>query len=223
MLVAGYDTAYNSNDVLRAALEQCLTCLHPHQSAACDKCDCQQFVAAQWASIWDDDHTFPADTLIRMLDRNVDVLMPLYTQRQPPFLPCIYKHQHEDGACDIFQWEDLEGKSGLLPIASAGKGGVLVRRHVFEKIADPWFERLGKIGEDHLFFKKCREAGFGVYVDLDCAIGHLTPVELRPFRDSGGRWCGQVDLKRGVTVECWSPTYKSTLEAAAPTLIAAGG
>lgn len=223
MLVAGYDTAYNSNDVLRAALEQCVTCLHKHQDGGCAECACPTFVAAQWVNVWDDDHAFQPDTLIRLLDRNVDVCMPLYTQRQPPFHPCIYKAQHEDGSCDIFTWEDLEGKSGLLPIASAGKGGILIRRHVIEKLPDPWFERLGKIGEDHLFFKKCREAGFGVYADLDCGIGHLTPMEVRPHRDAQGRWCGQVDLKRGVTVELWSATYQSTLEAAAPTLIAAGG
>lgn len=202
MLVASYDTAYNSNDIIRAALTQCLTCLKT-------ECSCQPRLEAQWVQIFDDDHTFAPDLLIRMLDRQVDVLMPLYTQRQPPFYPCLYKHQHENGSCDIFRWEDLEGLSGLLPIASAGKGGILIRRHVFEKLADPWFERQGNIGEDHLFFRKCHEAGFGVYADLDRPMGHLTTVETRPHQQDG-KWCGAVDLKRGVTVELWSDTYNGT-------------
>lgn len=193
----GYDTSYNSNDVIKAlwAKDAEGEPINPD---------------AQWVWIMDDDHTFEQETLIRLLDRNVDVVVPLYTQRQPPFFPCAFKQEYEDGTFEIFRWEDLEGTSGLLPVISAGKGGVLIRKHVIEKLGSEWFERRGKMGEDHLFFKKCREAGFGVYVDLDTRLDHLTPIIARPHRDEAGRWCGQIDLKRGVTVEFWSAAYQSS-------------
>ena len=194
VIACGYDTAYNSNDVIRAL---------------------DTFPEAQWVSIWDDDHVFEADTLLRLLDREADVVVPLYTQRQPPFFPCAFKEEHEDGSFQICRWEDLEGRAGLLPVISAGKGGVLIRRHVIEELSKrderekpEWFERQGKTGEDHFFYKKCREAGFTVSVDLDVTLGHLTPVEVRPFRNEAGQWCGRVDLKRNVTVECWSKEYQ---------------
>lgn len=194
IIAAGYDTAYNSNDIIRGTLEK--------------------FPEAQWIQIWDDDHSCAPDTLLRLLDRQVDVIVPLYTQRQPPGFPCIFKEENADGSFTIFRWEDLEGFSGILPVVSAGKGGVLIRRPVVEKLAGlderdkpEWFERQGKTGEDHLFYKKAREAGFGVYVDLDVWLDHLTSVKFRPHRDSQGHWCAQVDLKRGVTVELWSETY----------------
>mgnify|MGYP001567229838 CR=1 FL=1 len=204
VIAASYDVAYNRNDCIRTMLE------HPE---------------AQWVQLWDDDHTFESDTLLRLLDREADVVVPLYTQRQPPFFPCVFKEECEDGSFRVCKWEDLEGRSGLMPVISAGAGGVLIRRHVIEALSkrDPrekpeWFERQGKTGEDHLFYKKCREAGFVVSVDLDVHLGHLTPVEVRPFRNDAGQWCGRVDLKRNVTVECWSNSYqggKGTLGAAA--------
>lgn len=202
----GYDTAYNSNDVIKALWSKA-------EDGALNYPD------AEWVFIMDDDHFFPPETLLRLLDRNVDIVVPLYTQRQPPFYPCAWKAECDDGRFEIVRWEDLEGKSGLLPVISAGKAGVLIRKHVIEKLADPWFERQGLIGEDHFFFKKAREAGFGVYVDLDNALEHFTPMKVRPHRNALGQWCGAVDLKRGVSVELWSDTYqpggKGTLGAAA--------
>lgn len=189
VVACSYDVAYNRNDCIRTMLKS---------------------PDAQWVHIYDDDHVFTADTLIKLLDRDVDVVVPLYTQRQPPFNPCLFKTENEDGTFTLYQWPDLEGKEGLLSVVSAGAGGILIRRHVIEKLAgldgrdEPeWFERLGKSGEDHVFFRKCRAAGFTVYVDLETRIDHLTPVKVRAHRDAAGRWCGVVDLKRKTIVEFW--------------------
>jgi len=181
----GYDVSYNRNHVIEDALK------HPE---------------TQWVQLWDDDHVFAPDVLIRLLDHGVDVVAPIYAQRQPPFHPCIYKEENTDGSFSIFTWKELEGKDGLLPITSAGAGGLLIRRHVLEAIPEPWFERQGKIGEDHLFLKKCREAGFGVYAALDVPIGHMSTVEIWPHSD-GSRWCGKVALSSKVSVEYWDASY----------------
>src|SRR4030095_6429863 len=66
----GYDVAYNRNAIIKYALD------HP---------------AMQWVQLWDDDHVFAPDTLLQLLSKNVDVVVPYYKQRQPPYRPCIFK------------------------------------------------------------------------------------------------------------------------------------
>jgi len=189
----GYDVGYNRGSVIDFAL----------------KCP-----DADWVQIYDDDHVFAPDTLLRLLDHmyraDADVIVPLYAQRTPPYRPCIYKTEMPDGAFAIFNWVDLEGQTGLMPIVSAGAGGILIRRRVLEKLVAPYFERQGKIGEDHLFLKKAREAGFSVYCALDVTLGHLTTCEIWPHRNERNEWCGKVDLKgeQSFAVEYWDSKYR---------------
>ena len=191
----GYDVSYNRNAVIFHALFDCRHCQNPHPTAKVEGCPGFEPIQAEWIQMWDDDHVFAPDTLIKLLDTGADVVVPFYTQRQPPFRPCIFKEENKDGSYSIFTYEDLEGKSGLLPIASAGAGGIVIRRAVFEKVYSPWFERQGLIGEDHYFLKKCREAGFQPHVDLDTRIGHCTTVEVWPNKGDQNQWGARVDLK----------------------------
>jgi hypothetical protein len=177
----GYDTSSNSNDVIRR--------MRPED---------------QWVFIMDDDHTFGQDLLLQLLARNVDIVVPLYTQRKPPFHPCVYKRRNAEGLFEQCDWKDLTGASGLLEVASSGKAGVLIKRPVIEALTDPWFAWDGRIGEDHVFFTKARAAGFRVHVDLDHVLGHCTPVEVAPHREPDGRWCAEVNLTNGLTVQCWA-------------------
>lgn len=175
ILRCGYDTACNTNDIIKM--------MRPDD---------------EWVFIMDDDHVFAPELLMNLIARDVDVVVPLYTQRQPPFSPCAYKRQLENGAFEIFDWEDLDGKSGLLPVASAGKAGILIRRHVIEKLGYPWFEWAGLIGEDHTFFKKCQDAGFQTYVDLDNHMEHLSTFAIQPHKREDGTWVGRVALSATV-------------------------
>ena len=205
----GYDTASNSNDIIRQML--------PHH---------------EWVWIMDDDHTFDSDILLRLLDRQVDCVVPLYMQRKPPFWPVAYKERLASGACANLTFADLEGKTGLLPIVSAGKAGVLIRRPVIAKLAggdctcpgpvpgEPrrhdaacawathaWFEHRGQIGEDHVFFDKLLQAGFGLFCDLDTTMEHITPFKVRPYRrPADGAWCAEVHLYNEVNVKLWVQT-----------------
>lgn len=176
----GYDTSYNSNDCIQAMLE------HP---------------AMEWVWIMDDDHTFPPETLLKLLDYEVDLIVPLYVQRTPPYRPVIYRDEPEPGWFANYTWTELAGKTGLLPVVSAGKGGILIRRRVVEALTPPWFERVATMGEDHYFFTKARRAGFQPYCALDVPLGHVTPLIVRPHRMVDGRWCPIIDLGKGVWVE----------------------
>lgn len=208
----GYDTASNSNRII-----------------------CEMRPEDEWVFILDDDHTFQTDILLRLLDRRVDCVVPLYMQRRPPFFPVAYATRNPNGSCDHVTFEDLEGHSGLFPIVSAGKSGVLIRRPVLAKLAgadcvcpyevgDPghpnprrhapdcpwptvtWFEHERQIGEDHVFFRRVLEAGFPLYCDLDHTLEHITPFKVRPYRSPEGKWCGEVHLYNEVTMKLWVST-----------------
>jgi len=185
----GYDSSYNRNAVIEFALK--------HEDV-------------QWVQLYDDDHVFAPDTLLRLLDTGADLVVPFYVQRQPPFNPCVYREEVASGGYLIFSHVDLEGKDGLLPIVSAGAGGILIRRKVLEALKSPYFERQGLIGEDHYFFKKAREAGFQPYCALDVPLGHSTVVEVWPYRNERGEWCTKVDLKGNppALVEYWNKKYE---------------
>ena len=202
----GYDTASNSNDIIRQML--------PHH---------------EWVFILDDDHTFKSDLLLKLLDRSVDCIVPLYMQRKAPFWPVAYSVRNPDGACTHVTFEDMEGKTGILPIVSAGKSGVLIRRPVLAKLAGgdcvcpapdegerrqhdaqcawqtaTWFEHLGRIGEDHTFFDRVLKAGFQLFCDLDNWMEHLTTFKVRPYREpTTGKWCAEVHLYNEVNMKLW--------------------
>lgn len=204
----GYDTASNSNDIIR-----------------------QMRPTDAWVWIMDDDHAFCPDALIKLLDRDVPVVVPLYQQRRPPFWPVAYSTRHENGTCQNVTFEELAGKTGLFPIVSAGKAGVLIRRDVLVKLAGadcvcpydpatgdtkkmeheaacpwrlyPFFEHKRLIGEDHEFFRKVLDAGFPLYVDLDVPLEHITPFKIRPHRAEDGTWCPEVHLYNNVSFQLW--------------------
>ena len=46
----------------------------------------------QWVWIMGDDHEFDQTTLLRLLDHQVDVVVPLVVRRQAPFIPVLFKH-----------------------------------------------------------------------------------------------------------------------------------
>lgn len=199
-----YDTASNSNDIIRQ--------MQPWH---------------EWVSIWDDDHWFEPDTLLRMLAHRVDLIIPLYYQRKPPFLPVLYKSRDpETGACATYQLVDLKGRRGLIddPV-SAGKSGVLMSRAVVSKLAGAecqcpetplneqrkhaadcawakhcWFKTEDGVGEDHVFFRNALAAGFKLHCDLDIRLDHITPFRIRPIQDEAGEWFAEINLYNNVRV-----------------------
>jgi hypothetical protein len=205
----GYDTASNSNDVIRQ--------MEPHH---------------QWVSIYDDDHWFQPDVLLRMLEHRVDLIVPLYYMRRPPFLPVLYITRESDGSCVPYQYADLKGRHGLIddPV-SAGKSGVTISRHLLSTLAggacvcpptsaedwrhgkrrehDPgcawrthaWFYTEHRIGEDHVFYRDCLKAGFKLHCDLDVRLEHFNTFRIRPNQDEEtGEWFAEIDLYNNVRV-----------------------
>ena len=136
----------------------------------CDLVDAALRDRADYILWVDSDHTFPPDTLIRLLAHDVDVVALNFRRRLPPHDVVAY---------------DLEGRAmvsgtGLVKASQVGLGLCLMRTSVFKDITPPLFEfRIGKMGiitgEDAVLFGKIRQAGFDIHVDmsLSAQCGHI--------------------------------------------------
>lgn len=142
-----------------------------------------------WLLMIDDDQLFTPDLAMRLLRRldqpRVDVVVPLILRRSPPHEPVL--ELLPTGATELVRVK-LTDQSGLLPVYAAGTGIVLIRRRVFERIGEPWFERHPRLSDDYYFCVRAQEAGCGVFCDLDVRVGHVAPMAVWPTRLPNGRW-----------------------------------
>lgn len=144
----------------------------------------------EWLFFTEDDHNYPADTLLRLLARNVDIVGGLYLMKQMPFAPILYE-ERPDGTFRHRWLRDDE--HGLIEVDACGVGCLVVRRRVFEAMPEPWFVLTNPpaspdtITGDFEFCRAARRAGFKVWCDLDTPVEHIAVVPIRPVRKNG-RW-----------------------------------
>lgn len=168
MFAEGVNVAYNLNKIIRE--------MH-----------------GEWLWVMGDDHRFRDDMLMRLLDRQVDIVVPIASRRGTPFQSVLYKYAALDTSSYLtYSWDDLSidyPNGGLAVVDAAGSAGMLIRKHVLDTVKDPWFVWYEeKVSEDVGFCLKARRCGFNIYADLDQTLPHLTPCELEPYRDKDGRW-----------------------------------
>jgi hypothetical protein len=148
-----------------------------------------QKMDGEWLFIMGDDHCFHPDLLMRLLDHNVDVVVPLCLMRQRPFAPVV-RVDDEGHVIDLTR----AATSGLVKIHSAGSAGMLIRKHVLDAVREefpgyPVFERRAEMSEDFLFCKRVRECGFEIHCDLGQTLGHMTATAIWPGKGPDGKWC----------------------------------
>jgi hypothetical protein len=112
----------------------------------------------------DTDMVFEKDAVLRLLNRNKDIIGVQYNTRKYPTQPTAF----------------LMGGTGDLQRAeSVGTGFLLIDLKVFEKMKEPWFfwgfSDKGEVtmGEDYWFCDKARKAGFEIWCDLSIPMGHI--------------------------------------------------
>ena len=160
----GYDAAHNANWILNAAMEE----------------------RAAWVWLLNDDNVFDPDLLLRLLARNVDVIAPLVAIRTGPFEPMVFRQKGD--LVGRTTWKDTK-ESGLDTSLRMGNNGLLIKRHVLEKIEPPWFrpgqEDPARMMEDIYFTRQVVEAGFTIHVDCDHLMGHITQGVVWPIPGKG--------------------------------------
>lgn len=140
----------------------------------------------QWVWVMGDDHTFEPDILLKLLDRDKDIVLPLCLNRAPPIDPTIVETQHM--RMKYLEEIPLEGLYKLQENETCGDAGLLIRRNALEKLGPPWYEqrRSGAFTpDDQEFVEKIKEAGFEIFVDMDVCLGHIAAVEFKPVRKNG--------------------------------------
>lgn len=130
-----------------------------------------------WLVMFDTDHAFEPDLVARLLrvseDTGADVVASFYLQKHHPHAPVLY-HKTSDGLHQIGNWD--RGVKAL-EISSAGGGGLLVKRKVFEQIElelhEEPFGRIMGYGEDHSFFLRLAKLNIKAVCDPGVECHHL--------------------------------------------------
>lgn len=130
--------------------------------------------------IVEDDSSFAADSLIRLLMHDKPVVTGLCRSRGAPFRPYIYSGLDEESK---LLWRELSPEDeGLIKVAATGMGGILIQMWVFDKLDKPYFHSYYKgeteWGQDVVFGKSLIEAGIDVYCDTDVIIEHATQCTI---------------------------------------------
>ena len=149
---------------------------------------------AEWVLFLDDDQSFPPDLLMKLLAHEKDIVSALYVQRAGGHGPLAFSERTKDNTYTQIDLTSLPGE-GLLKVHACGAGGLLIRSEVFRAIhEDTWFQyglvfnETWNASEDIIFCEKAHKAGFEVFVDLGCPIGHMAPTAIWPqFIDN--QWC----------------------------------
>jgi hypothetical protein len=126
---------------------------------------------ADWLLWLDADHSFPPDTLIRLLGRGKPVVGINQPRRVAPFEATALAL---DGSLLVTSSQT----TGLIEAESTGMGVFLVAADALRKIGFPMF---AGGSEDRFLCKRLRAAGFAIYVDQDLSreVAHIGEVEHR--------------------------------------------
>lgn len=160
---------------------------------------------AAWIWFIDDDHTFHPNTLLRLLQCNVDMVQPLLCTRRPPLNVNLPKHfPVSQDTTDAQLLEMLAANSGraavppghrgLVETGYLGTGGLLIDARVLhalvpdppERINEEPFFQFGQLGnksapgEDVWFVLRARRLGFKCFCDTGTPMGHLQTFEIWP-------------------------------------------
>lgn len=140
----------------------------------------------QWVLFVDSDAVPPPDTVVRLLAHEVDIVGALHCLR---FSPYPLGSSRPIG----------QGPGGLHQVNTLGCHCMLVRRSVFERIPEPWFEHPAPgVGEDAYFNMRADEAGIPRFVDPCLVVGHMSMLNITPefanlYRQTAA---GQAELQQ---------------------------
>jgi len=158
-----------------------------------------------WIWFMGDDHTFPPDTLLRLLDHEVDVVVPIAPVKVAPYMPCVMRGPYKP-TMDLYEWSELS-EPGLYALPEGdfiGQAGMLVRKPVLDRIGYPWFRGgqfdAGRLQEDLDFCKRLQEFGYTVWIDRDIVLGHTFHNTIKARRDANGVYQPRL-ISGGVEVE----------------------
>lgn len=130
----------------------------------------------------DSDTVPPPGALESMLSDGVDVCLGYYVRKGHKTQTTVERPSGDPYHVHELRELARRGET-VVPARRGGLGCALVKTDVFGRIGKPWFsyEDYGTgtyISEDYWFCRACREAGIGVYVDVDVECGHVMEMVI---------------------------------------------
>lgn len=147
----------------------------------------------------DDDMAMKPEALEQLLSHDKDVVTGLYLSRSYPHQPLIFDVADEDGSC-LFAYL-MGDEPRLKEVVNCGLGFCLIKTNVFKQMEKPYV-RLGEIDseqwcDDVGFFNRVRKAGFKIYCDMECRIGHIGTLIIWPTKEDRKWMTGYDTSGRG--------------------------
>ena len=135
----------------------------------------------------DNDVTPPRDALVNLLADDLDVVSGYYAHRNKSNDPSPLTNVCKRGELNYsMQYSGDELRDELakgnvtVRIHGGGMGCILIKRHVFERIAYPWYDWVNyrdpnrsMLSEDLYFCERCKQNQIRIYVDTSVACGHM--------------------------------------------------
>ncbi len=143
----------------------------------------------EWLMWIDDDVVPPITALTDLIETGKKCVTGLYHFKEEPYAPVWYQHPVFDEEKEVMTYKQMWKipSEGLVELASAGLGCMLVHRDVIEKIEQPAFS-LHESAEDHGFTRRVIDAGFKLYghPGVQCTHVHTMGVTT-------GHWLAMND------------------------------
>lgn len=141
----------------------------------------------------DDDMAFAPDTLMRLLEHDLDVVSSFYLNRSYPHTPVVFDYDFERKYKTHLM---KDNENGLIEVEAVGFGTLLCKIEIFEKLEKPYV-REGQIfpdrrSEDVAFCLRLRKEGIKIHCDLDIPVGHIGTSVFWP-NNIDGKWHTAVD------------------------------
>lgn len=144
----------------------------------------------------DSDIHFNNEMFQKLVDMDKDIASGWYAQPGGTSSGGLYtpvvesmddKFFEEYGTYEFLTTEDMSKKTEPMKVDYIGFGWVLIKKGVFESIEYPWFApKLRQIGEnmqdvcseDVAFCHDAKDAGFDIWLDPTCRVGHEKPITI---------------------------------------------